>query len=71
MKYILGSNKASLLAKLKSVIDSEKEEIVGYKFNGNPLTITAMNEKLQRGEEDIKEGRVTPDEDLAKEMDVW
>ena len=72
MQRILSSNKASLLAKLKSVNDNEQEkEIVGYTIKGDPLTITSMNEKLQRGEEDIKAGRVTSDEDLTKEIDTW
>ncbi|MFV0529863.1 MAG: hypothetical protein ACK5MD_00290 [Flavobacteriales bacterium] len=72
MQYILNSNKESVLAKFKSIIEKEKEqEIVGYTVQGKPLTVADMNEKLTRSEEDYKAGRVTTHEELLKEMKTW
>ncbi len=71
MQYLLNSNKESVLAKFKSIIEKEKEqEIIGY-TQGEPLTVAKMNERLATAEEQIETGRVISDEDLAKEIETW
>lgn len=72
MQYLLNSNKESVLAKIKSIIEKEKaEEITGYTVQGKPLTVAKMNERLAMAEEDIKAGRVISDEELAREIETW
>ena len=72
LQFILNSNKESIINKLKSIVDKEKEEeIVGYTIAGEPLTIEKMNAKLAKAEEDVKVGRVISDEDLAIEIESW
>ncbi len=72
MQYLLNSNKESVLAKFKSIIEKEKEqEIVAYSVDGSSLTLKQFKKELDESEEDYKAGRVTSHEDLLKEMKTW
>lgn len=60
-----------MLLKIKELILQEKEEIIGYSGNGEPLTIEILNAKLERAEKDYQAGRITTDEDLEREIENW
>lgn len=71
IQYILNTKKESFLTKVKELVLQENDEIIGYSGNGEPLTIEALNAKLKRAENDYTAGRITTDEDLAKEIETW
>lgn len=75
IKQLLNVNKESVLEKIKEILSSEdssnEEEIVAYTFDGKPLTPNQYRTEIQKGLDDIKAGRVTSDEDLAKEIESW
>ncbi|MGB6083077.1 hypothetical protein [Moheibacter sp.] len=71
IQYLLNTKKESLLLKIKELILQEKEEIIGYSGNGEPLTIEILNAKLERAEKDYQAGRITTDEDLEREIENW
>lgn len=45
--------------------------IVAHSLTGEPLTLTQYKVKLDKGRQDIVEGRYLSDEDLRKEMQNW
>lgn len=71
IQYLLNTKKESMLMKIKELILQEKEEIIGYSGNGEPLTIEILNAKLERAENDYQAGRITTDEDLEREIENW
>lgn len=71
IQYLLNTKKESMLLKIKELILQEKEEIIGYSGNGEPLTIEMLNAKLERAEKDYQAGRLTTDEDLEREIENW
>ena len=71
IQYLLNTKKESMLFKIRELILQEKEEIIGYSGNGEPLTIEMLNAKLERAEKDYQAGRLTTDEDLEREIENW
>jgi len=71
IQYLLNTQKESLLLKVRELVLMESDEIVGFTAKGEPLTVLSLNTKLERAEEDYRTGRVTTDEDLAKEIENW
>ena len=71
IQYLLNTKKESMLLKIKELILQDKEEIIGYSGNGEPLTIEMLNAKLERAEKDYQAGRLTTDEDLEREIENW
>lgn len=53
----------------RKVVTNEK--VVAYTADGRPLTEKAYNERLEKGEEDIRMGRMTSQEDLEEEVKNW
>ena len=71
IRYLLNTQKESLLIKVKELVLKESDEVVGYSGKGEPLTLESLNIKLEQAEEDYKAGRFTTDEDLAREIEIW
>jgi len=71
IQYLLNTQKESLLLKVRELVLMESDEVVGFTAKGEPLTVLSLNAKLERAEEDYRTGRVTTDEDLAKEIENW
>lgn len=71
IQYLLNTKKESLLLKVKELVLQDKDEILGFTGKGEVLTAELLNAKLERAEEDYKSGRITTDEDLAKEIENW
>ena len=72
LQYILNSDKESVLAKFRLIMEKDKKrDIVGYTANGVALSVDDMNEKLVKAEEDFKAGRIISDEDLNAEIETW
>jgi len=70
IQYLLNTDKESLLQKVKELV--LKEECKDNDAdNRTPFTIEQLNAKLERAEEDYNAGRITTDEDLAKEIETW
>jgi hypothetical protein len=69
VKKILSVKTESIIEKLNQIL--EKEMIVGYTVEGKPLTKKAYNKMLEKGEQDVLNGRVTSSEELKKEMKNW
>lgn len=70
IQYLLNTDKESLLQKMKELVLKE-DNTIGNSDKRVPFTIEELNNKLKRSEEDYKAGRVTTDEDLAKEIETW
>lgn len=71
IQYLLNTKKESLLLKMKELILQDNNGSVGSTGKGELLTTELLNAKLERAENDYKAGRVTTDEDLAKEIENW
>jgi hypothetical protein len=69
VQKILNVKTESIIEKINKIL--EKEMIVGYTVEGEPLTKKAYNKRLEKAEEDILNGRVTSSEELKEEMKNW
>lgn len=56
---------------VSSVFDNYLNEVVSYDAKGNPLTLSAYNNKVEDGLNDIKHNRIISQEDLFNEMQDW
>lgn len=71
VKQLLNVSQESVLNKIKAILASESEETIVYTTSGKPLDVEQYKAKIQRGLDDIKASRVTSDEDLTKEIEMW
>jgi len=71
IQYLLNTQKVSLLLKVKELVLKESGETIGYTGKGEPLTLESLDAKIEKAEEDYRAGRVTTDEDLAREIENW
>ncbi|MDA0196783.1 MAG: hypothetical protein O2887_17145 [Bacteroidetes bacterium] len=69
MQKIMSVSKASLLEKIDELL--EKEMIVGYTAEGEPLTKELYNMRLQKAEDQLQTGEYITQEDLEKESENW
>ncbi len=70
IKHLLSVQKASVLEKIKDLLLADEDEIISFDTDGTPLNKAAYRAKVQKGLNDIEAGRVTHDEDLAKEIEI-
>jgi len=56
---------------VSSVFDNYLNEEVSYDAQGNPLTLSEYNNKVEEGLNDVKYNRIISKEDLSKEMQDW
>ena len=61
----------SILMQISDLLDKYEKAIVASDASGFPLTISEYNDKVEEGLTDLKYGRVTPHEDLLKEIEGW
>jgi hypothetical protein len=69
LQKIMNVSKISLLDKINDILD--KEVIVGYTTDGEPLTKEAYNARLLLAEKQIASGNYISQEDLEKEVENW
>jgi len=69
VQKILRVKTESIIEKINNIL--EKEMIVGYTVEGEPLTKKAYNKRLEKAEQDILNGRVTSSEELKREIKNW
>lgn len=69
IQKIVGVTKSSLLEKISDLLD--KEMVVGYTVEGEPLTKDSYNKRLEKAEAQIKSGDFTIQEDLEEESKNW
>ena len=71
-QYILNNAKESLLAKLKVVIEKEeKDKVVAYNIEGEPLTLEHYQNELNEAENEIDRGEFLTSDELDKEIASW
>ena len=71
-QYILNTAKDSVVNKIKKMVSKEQNnDIVARTINGKPLNKSQYKAEIQKGLDDINAGRVTSDDDLAKEIENW
>ena len=70
IKLLLDEKRVSVLEKITALLTKE-DEIVAYTTSGEPLTHSDYNERLEKGEQQIKSGQFLTQEDLEKEMKSW
>ncbi|MCG8386824.1 MAG: hypothetical protein MJA30_14840 [Cytophagales bacterium] len=69
LQKIMGVTTSSLLDKISDLLD--KEMIVGYTAEGEPLTKASYNERLEQAEAQLRSGDYITQEDLESESDNW
>lgn len=69
MQKIMSVSRTSLLEKINTLLD--KEMVVGYTAQGEPLTKESYNMRLEQAEKQILSGEYTTQEDLEKESENW
>jgi len=69
LQKLMDVSNPSLLEKIEKILD--KEMIVGYTVDGQPLTKDAYNKRLQKAEEQIKAGDFLTQEELERESENW
>lgn len=47
------------------------DQIVGYEPNGEPITLSALKTRIQKGEEAYERGEYTTIDDLKEEIGSW
>jgi hypothetical protein len=60
-----------ILKQISDLLDKCESEIVASDTSGFPLTISEYNDRVEEGLADLKYGRITPHEDLLKEIEGW
>ena len=71
-QYILNNAKESLLAKLKVGIEKEeKDNVVAYNIEGEPLTLEQYQNELNEAENEIDRGEFLTSDELDKEIASW
>lgn len=72
IKFLLNSNKESVISKFKSIVDRENiEKIVAHSIDGKPLMLEQFQAELKGAEEEIEKGDFLTSEDLEKEIATW
>ncbi|MGB0887971.1 MAG: hypothetical protein ACPGSL_07610 [Vicingaceae bacterium] len=66
---ILSLQKESIIEKINKIL--EKEMIVGYTAEGNPLTEKQYNEILEKGAKEIEEGSYIAHEAFKNKVASW
>ncbi|KQO29776.1 hypothetical protein ASF10_04495 [Flavobacterium sp. Leaf82] len=56
---------------VSSVFDNYLNEVVSYDVQGNPLTLSEYNNKVEEGLNDVRYNRIISKEDLSKEIENW
>ena len=69
MQKIMNVSEASLLDKISDILD--KEMVVGYTTNGEPLTKQQYNERLLVAEKQIETENYLTQEDLERDIESW
>ncbi|MEL6560942.1 MAG: hypothetical protein AAFQ94_22295 [Bacteroidota bacterium] len=69
LQKIMNVDKESLLSKIDQILDDEM--VVAYTIDGDPLTKSLYNERLEIAEKQIAQGQTISQEDLEKESDNW
>jgi len=69
VQKVLSIKTEDLLEKISALLD--KEMIVGYTTDGEPLTKELYNKRLEEAEAQIATGNYTSQEDLEKEAENW
>lgn len=69
LQKIMVVSRASLLNKISKILD--REMVVGYTVEGEPLTKEIYNKRLQTAEMQILSGEYLTQEDLEKESGNW
>ena len=69
IQKLMSVEKVSLLNKISALID--KEMIVGYTVEGEPLTQDAYNKRLKAAESQIEYGAFTTQQDIEDEAEKW
>jgi hypothetical protein len=55
----------------ETIENKVSEPIVAYDVLGKPLTLKQYNDEIDKGIDDIKNGRFISQEDLEKEIESW
>ena len=69
MQKLLTVRNHSVLKKINQILD--KEAIVAYTVEGNPLTMEQYNNELEAGEKEIESGSYISHENLIKKSKKW
>ena len=67
--YLNRSIQASLLEKIDNIL--EDEIVVGYTVEGKPLTKELYNFRLEKAEDQLRNGEYITQEGLEKESENW
>ncbi len=74
-QMLLETDNEQIIKSVNEVFEKAKEatlnEIIGITTDGRPLTRKELIKGLELSEQQIKEGKVTNSEDLAKEIEGW
>ncbi len=64
---------AYVLRQIEQLLDENmlKEPVVAYSANGQPLTKKDLIARIEKAEEDIKNGDYLSQEDFERESDQW
>jgi len=69
MEMLMQVRSEHLIEQLEKLL--ENELIVGYTTSGKPLTLKGYNQRLEKAEKQLHDGKLTSQEDLEAESDKW
>ncbi|MEQ8909233.1 MAG: hypothetical protein RIC95_08575 [Vicingaceae bacterium] len=69
VQKILSLKQESIIKKIDEIL--EKEMIVGYTVDGQPLTKEKYNQRIAVAEEQLKNGETISQKELEKESENW
>lgn len=69
VQKILSLKQESIINKIDEIL--EREMIVGYTVDGQPLTKEKYNQRIATAEQQLQNGETISQEDLEKESENW
>lgn len=71
IKMQLETADKQLLTIVSSVFDNYSNQIIAYSSDGKPLNLEAYNHEIDKGLDDLKNGRIVSHQDLFNEINTW
>lgn len=70
IELLLRTKKDIVLEKVREILENQSEEVISHSVLGEPLNENSYNQKLQKSEEDLKNGNVISQIDLKKKYNI-
>jgi len=71
LKKVLEEKNESTLKKINRILNKKKDDIVAYTTSGEPLTKLEYLRQIEKGANDIAEGKILSSVELRNRVNSW